>query len=47
VWGFDGGDAYLVLDEELDTLDGSSSRLRDGGRHTSHKEIDYETLVVR
>jgi hypothetical protein len=27
VWGFDGGDAYLVLDEELDTLDGSSSRL--------------------
>jgi hypothetical protein len=28
--------AYLVLDEELDTLDGSSSSLRDSGRNTTH-----------
>jgi hypothetical protein len=28
--------AYLVLDEELDTLDGSGSGLRDGGGDTTH-----------
>ena len=27
---------YLILDQELDTLDGSSSSLRDGGRDTTH-----------
>lgn len=27
---------YLVLDEELDTLDGSGGGLRDGGRDTTH-----------
>lgn len=27
---------YLVLDEELDTLNGSSSGLRDGGGDTTH-----------
>jgi hypothetical protein len=32
-----GSDApYLVLDEKLDTLDGSGSGLRDGGRNTTH-----------
>jgi hypothetical protein len=29
-------DAYLVLDEELDTLDGSGSGLGDGGGDTTH-----------
>jgi len=29
-------EAYLVLDEKLDTLDGSSGGLRDGGRDTTH-----------
>jgi hypothetical protein len=28
--------AYLVLDEELDTLNGSGSGLRDGGGDTTH-----------
>lgn len=28
--------AYLVLDEELDTLDGGGGGLRDGGRDTTH-----------
>jgi hypothetical protein len=28
--------AYLVLDEELDTLDGGGSGLRDGGGNTTH-----------
>ena len=28
--------AYLVLDEKLDTLDGSGGGLRDGGRDTTH-----------
>jgi sarcosine oxidase delta subunit len=28
--------AYLVLDEKLDTLDGSGSGLRDGGGNTTH-----------
>jgi hypothetical protein len=27
---------YLILDQELDTLDGSSSGLGDGGRYTTH-----------
>ena len=27
---------YLILDQALDTLDGSSSGLRDGGRDTTH-----------
>lgn len=27
---------YLVLDEELDTLNGGSSGLRDGGGNTTH-----------
>jgi hypothetical protein len=27
---------YLVLDEELDTLDGSGGSLRDGGGNTTH-----------
>jgi hypothetical protein len=27
---------YLILDQELDTLDGSSSSLGDGGRDTTH-----------
>jgi hypothetical protein len=29
---------YLVLDEELDTLNGGSGSLRDGGRDTTHCE---------
>ena len=40
--GADEGDAYLVLDEELDTLDGGSSGLRDGGGDTTHQEVDNE-----
>jgi hypothetical protein len=28
--------AYLVLDEELDTLNGSGGGLRDGGGDTTH-----------
>lgn len=28
--------AYLVLDEKLDTLDGSSSSLGDSGGNTTH-----------
>lgn len=27
---------YLILDQELDTLNGSSGGLRDGGRDTTH-----------
>lgn len=27
---------YLVLDEKLDTLDGSGGGLGDGGGHTTH-----------
>lgn len=30
------GNAYLILDQKLDTLDGSSSSFRDGGRDTTH-----------
>lgn len=30
------GNTYLVLDEELDTLDGSGGGLGDGGRDTTH-----------
>jgi hypothetical protein len=29
-------ETYLVLDEELDTLDGCGSGLRDGGGDTTH-----------
>jgi hypothetical protein len=29
-------ETYLVLDEELDTLDGSGGGLRDGGGDTTH-----------
>jgi hypothetical protein len=32
----------LVLDEELDTLDGGGSGLRDGGGDTTHQEVDHE-----
>lgn len=35
---------YLVLDEELDTLNGSGSGLRDGGGDTTHQEIRHEGL---
>jgi hypothetical protein len=34
--GFRGDETYLVLDEELNTLDGGSSGLRDGGGNTTH-----------
>lgn len=34
----------LVLDEELDTLNGGSSGLRDGGGNTTHQEVDNEAL---
>lgn len=34
----------LVLDEELDTLNGGSSGLRDGGGDTTHQEVDNEAL---
>jgi hypothetical protein len=34
----------LVLDEELDTLDGGGSGLRDRGGHTTHHEVDEEVL---
>jgi hypothetical protein len=30
------GRTYLVLDEELNTLDGSGGGLRDGGGNTTH-----------
>lgn len=44
-WEFDGMVllSYLVLDEELDTLNGSGSGLRDGGRDTTHC---YQILVI-
>jgi len=32
----------LVLDEELDTLDGGGSGLRDGGGNTTHQEVHHE-----
>jgi len=32
----------LVLDQELDTLDGSGSSLRDGGGDTTHQEVRHE-----
>jgi hypothetical protein len=34
----------LVLDEELDALNGGSSGLRDGGGDTTHQEVDNEAL---
>jgi hypothetical protein len=39
---------YLVLDQELDTLNGSSSSLGDGGRNTTHcyrRQHYHSTLV--
>jgi hypothetical protein len=30
---------YLVLDEELDTLNGSGGGLRDGGGNTTHYKM--------
>ena len=36
------GSTNLVLDEELDTLDGGGSRLGDGGGNTTHEEISGE-----
>jgi hypothetical protein len=33
----------LVLDKELDTLDGGSSSLRDGSGNTTHQEVDDES----
>jgi len=32
----------LVLDKELDTLNGGSGSLRDGGGNTTHQEVDHE-----
>lgn len=32
-------ETYLVLNEQLDTLDGGSGSLRDGGRDTTHCSI--------
>lgn len=37
---------YLVLDQELDTLDGGSSSLRDGGGDTTHQEVGHEGLHI-
>ena len=36
----------LVLDKELDTLNGSGSGLSDRGRDTSHEEVGHEGLEV-
>lgn len=35
---------YLVLDQELDTLDGGGGSLRDGGGDTTHQEVGQEGL---
>lgn len=35
---------YLVLDQKLDTLNGSGSGLRDGGGDTTHQEVRHEGL---
>lgn len=39
-------ETYLILDQQLDTLNGSSSSLRDGGRDTTHcyRELALEIL---
>ena len=44
--GEDGSDVStnLVLDEELDALNGGSGRLGDGGGDTTHHEINHEVL---
>jgi len=36
--------AYLVLDEELDALNGSGGGLRDGGRDTAHCDDGVSTI---
>lgn len=41
------GVTNLVLNEELDTLNGGSGRLGDGGGHTAHQEIDDEGLHIQ
>jgi hypothetical protein len=40
-----GGATNLVLDEKLDTLNGSSSGLRDGGGDTTHYRLGVSYLV--
>jgi len=40
------GVSILSLDEELDTLNGSSTGLGDGTRHTSGKEVDEEIFLL-
>lgn len=42
-----GGRAYLVLDQKLDTLDGSSGSLGDGGRNTTHYKHGQSTAGLR
>jgi len=37
---------YLILNEEFDTLDGSSGGLGDGSRDTTHQEIDGEVCQI-
>jgi len=41
-----GSHLILVLDQELDSLNGSGSGLGDGGRHSSHKEVGHERLGI-
>ena len=36
LWGGSRDIAHLILDEELDSLNWSSSGFRDGSRHTTH-----------
>ncbi len=38
--------AYLVLDQELDTLNWSGGSLGDSGGDTTHQEIDNESLKI-
>jgi hypothetical protein len=40
-----GGATNLVLDEKLDTLNGSSSGLRDGGGNTTHYRLGVSCLI--
>ena len=35
---------YLVLNQELNTLDGGGGGLRDGGGDTAHQEVGQEGL---
>lgn len=46
LWEEKNSHLVLVLDEELDTLDGGSGSLGDGGGHTSHEEVGSERLEV-